>query len=85
MHVTKFFFQSLALTFNLNTINNKYLITGQGTEADFDFCSISNPCSYKQGDCDDDNECAKDHFCGKDNCRDYRSEATADSDCCIPG
>ena len=60
-------------------------IKGQGTEADWDFCSIGTPCSFKQGDCDSDDECVKGHLCGENNCRDFRSEAAATSDCCVPG
>ena len=60
-------------------------IKGQGTEADWDFCSVGTPCSFKQGDCDNDDECVKGHLCGENNCRDYRSEAAETSDCCIPG
>jgi len=59
--------------------------SGQGTNVDWDFCSSSNRCAYKQGDCDSDGECAPDHICGDNNCKDFWADAEPDADCCIPG
>ena len=59
---------------------------GRGTDLDWDFCSSSSPCTYKQGDCDaNSNQCVQDHVCGVDNCIDFWSDAHPNADCCIPG
>ena len=59
--------------------------TGRGTDADWDFCSSSNRCKYKEGDCDNDSECVDDHVCGHNNCRDFWNDAVSEADCCLPG
>ena len=60
-------------------------LTGIGTTNDWDFCSGSIPCTNRQGDCDNDDECVEDYVCGKDNCRDFWSQADSVADCCIAG
>ena len=59
--------------------------TGRGTDADWDFCSSSNRCKYKEGDCDNDSECVDDHVCGQNNCRHFWNDAVSGADCCLPG
>ena len=49
----------------------------------YDYCSISDKCSFGEGDCDSDDECHPPLRCGYDNCRDFNSSAADDSDCCI--
>ena len=39
-------------------------------------------CVEGQGDCDQDQDCAADHVCGRDNCREYFSDAHPEDDCC---
>ena len=58
---------------------------GTGTALDWNFCSSNTPCKSKEGDCDADSHCAKDHFCGQDNCRDFWDLAELKADCCVPG
>ena len=62
-----------------------FFCAGAGTALDWDFCSSSSPCAYKEGDCDNDGQCVKDFVCGKGNCNDFWSLADAKADCCIPG
>ena len=59
--------------------------SGRGTNTDWEFCSSSQPCLHKQGHCNNDDECVKDHICGEDNCRDFWNNAEPSADCCIPG
>merc|ERR1711892_155679 len=57
---------------------------GNGSSSDWNFCSVSAPCSLGQGDCDSDSECANSLICGPDNCRDFNPYAESTADCCIP-
>ena len=58
---------------------------GTGTTLDWDFCSSNNPCAEREGDCDNDAQCAQGFVCGGDNCRDFWNQAEPNADCCIPG
>ena len=58
---------------------------GTGTALDWDFCSSSSPCGEREGDCDNDAECAQDFVCGDNNCINYYDWAESEADCCIPG
>ena len=58
---------------------------GRGTSLDWNFCSEGRRCTYKQGNCYFDYQCADDHFCGENNCKDFWSDAEDYSDCCVPG
>merc|ERR1711892_348874 len=57
---------------------------GNGSSSDWNFCSVSAPCSLGQGDCDSDSECANSLICGPDNCGDFNPYAESTADCCIP-
>merc|ERR1712123_562514 len=56
---------------------------GNGSSSDWNFCSVSAPCSLGQGDCDSDAECANSLICGPDNCQDFDINADSAADCCI--
>jgi len=56
---------------------------GKGRIHDWDFCSLDNPCSEGQGDCDNDDECSRGLRCGKNNCRHFHIFADHRSDCCM--
>ena len=58
---------------------------GTGSAADWGYCSSSRPCAHREGDCDNDSECAQDHVCGDNNCINYWNLAETEADCCIPG
>ena len=58
---------------------------GTGGTSDEDFCSTSSPCQDRRGDCDNDDECVQDHFCGDNNCIKYWNQAEPTADCCVPG
>ena len=49
-------------------------------------CSITDKCSYGEGDCDRDEECNYPFVCGRNNCRDfntiYAATALSWEDCC---
>ena len=63
-----------------------YIDSGRGTDMDGEFCSSSNPCSYKQGHCDNDDECVQDLVCGDNTCTVFWSDdAEPTTDCCVPG
>ena len=44
-------------------------------------CSSTNQCYEVEGDCDNDNDCAGDLVCGKNNCGDTWS--SPHFDCCV--
>ena len=58
---------------------------GPGTGTDWEFCTVSRPCTSRHGDCDSDSECVQDHTCGVDNCYKFWSAASLTADCCVPG
>ena len=49
---------------------------------DKECCSLEEPCGLGEGDCDIDDECARDLVCGKDNCLRNGSGFNRKSDCC---
>ena len=81
--------ESFGLTFDFhNTIQMLTPIFSAclGLSTDYDCCTVSNPCNKGKGDCDSDGECAGGLICGKDNCRDFTSNAESNTDCCVePG
>ena len=60
-------------------------MVGIGTTQDWSFCNRNKPCSDKQGDCDNNDECVQDYICGRNNCRDFWGQAESAADCCIAG
>ena len=64
---------------------NMFAGNGTGSAADWGYCSSSRPCAHREGDCDNDAECAQDHVCGDNNCINYWNLAETEADCCIPG
>jgi len=54
-----------------------------GLKGDNRCCTSKSPCQEKQGDCDDDSECAGSLVCGKDNCVDFNPLAVKSYDCCV--
>ena len=55
----------------------------------WDCCSSTHPCGFGEGDCDTDEECKENLYCGKDICAiEFASNYSAWSkraDCCLPG
>ena len=50
---------------------------------DDDFCSTDEPCEVNEGDCDSDDECKSNLFCGSNNCPDSL-RVLSSIDCCEP-
>ena len=50
---------------------------------DDDFCSTDEPCDVNEGDCDSDDECKSNLFCGSNNCPDSL-RVLSSIDCCEP-
>ena len=50
---------------------------------DDDFCTIDEPCEINEGDCDTDDECKTNLFCGSNNCPDSLGFLSS-IDCCEP-
>ena len=63
-----------------NSICFKVPCQGGSIEETRECCSVFNPCGEGAGDCDEDDECAGDLVCGKNNCGDKFTWASAD--CC---
>ena len=53
------------------------------TLGDEDFCSANEPCDLYEGDCDSDDECKNDLFCGSNNCPESFGFVSS-TDCCEP-
>ena len=53
------------------------------TIGDDNFCIIEDPCEESEGDCDANEECTNDLFCGSDNCPDSLGNPS-EKDCCEP-
>ena len=55
----------------------------------WDCCSSKHPCGYGEGDCDTDEECKDNLYCGVDICAiEFASDSSGWSkkaDCCLPG
>ena len=49
---------------------------------DNDFCALGIPCAVNEGDCDSDEECEIELFCGSNNCPDS-IELDLEVDCCF--
>ena len=73
------------LLVGLKTYFLNIVFSGTGTTSDWSFCHRSRPCSYKQGDCDSDRDCAGSLTCGRNNCRDFWPNAHRAADCCTSG
>ena len=67
-----------SLGFDKNTDCCSNLIVGEDN-----FCSIQDPCRKYEGDCDSDDECQNDLFCGSNNCAEFLDVAST-IDCCEP-
>ena len=60
--------------------------SSQGAQWQDLFCSPDAPCSFSQGDCDSDDECAGSLKCGSDNCNQPQHNSWRfDADCCAKG
>jgi len=57
--------------------------TGRGTATDWAFCTEGS-CHVGQGDCDFNSDCKEGLRCGRDNCKDFHSDAHRSADCCEP-
>ena len=66
-------------------LEKMFVGNGTGTANDWSYCSSSRPCAHREGDCDNDADCAQDHVCGYNNCINYWNLAETEADCCIPG
>ena len=53
------------------------------TAGDKDFCTIDSPCGEGEGDCDSDDECQKNLFCGTDNSCPAYLGFDSDVNCCF--
>ena len=50
---------------------------------DEDFCTLENPCGADEGDCDSNEECQIELFCGSNNCLNSLGVSSS-IDCCEP-
>jgi len=55
---------------------------GDGSSADWNFCTSDKPCDLGYGDCDTDKDCKAGLRCGINNCRKWHKNAHHLADCC---
>ena len=76
----------LSCLFEESLCSGKPWCKGRNYPGGSECCESEDPewdkCTEGQGDCDSDSGCAGNLVCGKNNCRDYHSDASPNDDCC---